>query len=363
MGRSVFALETAKSPNEGLGESTAFCVGPSLVMASSHALQDAETARIRTDQGKTFAVAGLLARSEESDLAVLLVDVPSDAWSPLVISSSVPTASQRVCTVGGPLDTGAGCVPSFGIVLEGSWEPSTFRLRSAAGPGWSGAPVLDERGEVLGVMRGELGRVALAVDASSARSLLDTASRSKPKPLAGVAASGLFGRPEPERFGRKSLPHHLRPIVDIALAGDFDRAATLLRDHLKEDGKDALAWQVLAVIEHRRGRTESVIEALKTSRDLQEEDVMAWLMLGGALAEAGRHREAIEALRGAVERDPINRDALYRLGYSCNELGLWDDAIDAWKKLLLIDSTHIAARQGINYAEVMRDRQWKEFRK
>jgi hypothetical protein len=358
MGRSVFLLEILEEEDRVVAQATAFCVGPSRVLTAWHAVQFARKARIRTDGGETFFVKGVLAHDSDHDLALLLVALPTDGFRPLALSTAAPRAGDRVCLVGAPFFLGEGCSPSYGVVLGASIDPARFRARVPVAPGWSGSPLLDGRGDVFGIVGATVGPTAIATVSGAARPLVEGATNPDAAvPLEQLTPRGQYGRAVDERASEKwEVSARLEPAVQALIRGDLDATEKSLRVVLKEDPKDAIAWEMLYFVEDKRGRVEQALDALRMVRDLRFDDSRAWYTLGTALQASGRYREAVETFAGAVARNPKDRDALYGLGHSYSKLQQWDDAIAAWKRVLELDPSYAAAQQGINYAEAMRKR-------
>ncbi len=134
------------------GQSRGAVVGfrPGLVLTCAHLLQDGEVAPSlrRADGGETTA--RLVARSARMDLAVL--SVPAGFLAPATAASAPPRPGDTVWAAGAP-----GLGPS---VAQGHVEAPDaempgfgrgFTARMPALMGYSGGPVVDEAGRLLGL--------------------------------------------------------------------------------------------------------------------------------------------------------------------------------------------------------------------
>jgi len=148
-----------------------------LVLTADHVLEREEDLTILTHDGRTLP-AQFVGRDPSSDLAVLKVAdlnvAPATAASParvgqMILAVGRPTADGPmasigiVSAVGGPLRTGRGGM------LE-----RYIRTDATPYPGFSGGPLIDTSGAVVGVTTtGLVGGVALAVPAEIAWRIAD----------------------------------------------------------------------------------------------------------------------------------------------------------------------------------------------
>jgi S1-C subfamily serine protease len=159
---------------------TGVVYAPEMVLTASHALEREEDLTVGAADGRTLA-ARFVGRDPSTDLAVLRVEdlrvaAAAPAEGPARIGqlalavgnpgrSEGPRASLGVVSaVGGPLSTGRG------TRLE-----RYIQTDATPYPGFSGGPLVDARGSVLGIMTTGLARgAALAVPAELAWSVAGT---------------------------------------------------------------------------------------------------------------------------------------------------------------------------------------------
>lgn len=155
---------------------------PDLVLTTDHALEREENLTIQTHDGHTHP-AQLIGRDPNSDLAVLRV--PNLQGNPATASSEVARVGQLILAVGrtsseGPMAS-SGIVSAVGGPLRGGREIALERyIRTDATPypGFSGGPLIDTRGHVLGILTtGLVNGIALAIPTQIARSIADTLTR------------------------------------------------------------------------------------------------------------------------------------------------------------------------------------------
>jgi S1-C subfamily serine protease len=133
------------------------------IVTNNHVIEDADEMRVTFADG-SVVVAKLVARDQDSDLAVIKVDVEPDRLFPLELGdSSGLRVGQRVVAIGNPWELGGtmtvGIVSALGRSLRGRTTldggfysiPDVIQTDAAINPGNSGGPLLDSHGKVIGV--------------------------------------------------------------------------------------------------------------------------------------------------------------------------------------------------------------------
>lgn len=170
----VLRVHGSQSPILGSG----FVVGDDLIVTNYHVVQDAVSITVETASGDSLRGAYVSGVDAASDLAILRV--PDLKLPPLRLAGegSVQQGS-RVFALGHP--EGLAFTLSEGLVSS-IREVSSVRVLQITAPisqGSSGGPVIDERGEVIGVTTSYLGdgqNLNFAVRASHIRDLLEGSS-------------------------------------------------------------------------------------------------------------------------------------------------------------------------------------------
>jgi 2-alkenal reductase len=133
------------------------------IVTNNHVVEDADEVRVTFYDG-VVTKASIVARDEDSDLAVLKIDVDPDRLFPLSFGdSSDLRVGQRVIAIGNPWDLGGtmtvGIVSALGRSLPGRITPDLgqysipdlIQTDAAINPGNSGGPLLDSGGRVVGI--------------------------------------------------------------------------------------------------------------------------------------------------------------------------------------------------------------------
>ncbi len=179
-----------------------------LILTADHVLEREEDLKIQTHDGRTLA-AQFVGRDPASDLALLRV--PDLGLTPITVASGKARVGQFVLALGRPAPTGP--MASVGIVSavngplrtrRGGMLEQIIQTDATPYPGFSGGPLIDTQGAVLGVTTtGLWNGVALAIPASIAWQVAETLASQ------GYVKRGFLGIssqpvqiPETQRAGR-----------------------------------------------------------------------------------------------------------------------------------------------------------------
>jgi S1-C subfamily serine protease len=147
-----------------------------LIVTANHTVHADEDITITSPNGRT-APAALVGRDPTVDLAVLKADLSDTAVADIGDSDAVQVGHMV-------LAVGAGPRASWGVIsaLGGAWpgrsERDVFRLDLTLYPGFSGGPLVDARGSVIGLnTSGAARQRQLAVPAQAVSRVIDAVLR------------------------------------------------------------------------------------------------------------------------------------------------------------------------------------------
>lgn len=128
------------------------------IVTNNHVVESAEQILVRFAD-ETVVEAELVGADVDSDLAVIRVDVPTDLLREVQLGdSSTLRVGQRAIAVGNPfgleqtMTTGIISAPGRVLRQENGFSlPKLIQTDAAINPGNSGGPLLNARGEVIGV--------------------------------------------------------------------------------------------------------------------------------------------------------------------------------------------------------------------
>ncbi len=156
---SVVLLRVFGPGQQEFGQGTAFVVRDGVLATNHHVIDRAARIEAVLASEATVAVEGLIASDPGNDLALLRI--PAGSLPPLPIATAAVEPGERVVVLGNPLGLLAGSV-SEGIVAAVRREGldvddpryrnrSLLQITAPISQGSSGSPVMNLRGEVVGV--------------------------------------------------------------------------------------------------------------------------------------------------------------------------------------------------------------------
>jgi S1-C subfamily serine protease len=185
---SVVLLEVYEIGGRQIGAGTGFFIDDHRLVTNWHVVENAALVEAVLATEEKIDVAGLVARDEVNDLAILEVEGGPFPALALTDSASVE-AGERVVVLGNPLGSFTGSL-SEGIIsavrldgladrLPGASSAPLLQITAAISPGSSGSPVMDLDGKVIGVAVSQMVQgqnLNFAVPAPAVRRLLESAA-------------------------------------------------------------------------------------------------------------------------------------------------------------------------------------------
>jgi S1-C subfamily serine protease/Flp pilus assembly protein TadD len=317
------------------------------LVTNYHVIAGGAYATVTTADGIMHLVEGVAAKIESADLALLKVNLATDAVPVLQVSPGgpPPAVGTRVFAIGNPL--GMTNTLSDGLVsgtrnIRGKIEVELIQTTAPLSPGSSGGPLMTADGVVIGVttavMR-DAQNLNFAVPAEQVRRLIE--QRQTP-------AVALAKLPRPEVVSAAPPPPPIRPRTPIVQT-EIEYAADLV-----EDKKYAQAMKVLRSIEDQHRQTprfwtllgrvqefgyrnyEVAEDAYRRAIKLKPTYAYAYERLGWLLAERGRRAEAIECFRSQAKLDPTKAPPYRSAGIVWAQMKKHPDALICFNHALRI---------------------------
>ena len=195
-----------------IGNGSGFFINPRGHLVSNyHVLSGGAKAEIKTFEGHRYPINLILAADPKLDLIKVTAALPAGPPAYLSISPTRPRLGERVIVLGSPL--GLEQTVSDGMVsgirrLPGLGE--VVQISAPISPGSSGGPVLNLKGEVLGVALGFLSR-GQNLNFAIPGNLILALPEDSPKPLEGLNQEGGASGLPPPATGFPSRPTILIP--------------------------------------------------------------------------------------------------------------------------------------------------------
>lgn len=163
---------------------TGFAVDTHTLVTNRHVIEDTKKLEVTTYDGKVIPVTAASVTAV-ADLAIVTIDEPIDAFS--VLASEDPEVGDAISVVGYP--KGGKLTSSTGVITGSTADPlgaslgTVLTTSAPVEPGSSGSPVLDESGQVVGVIYAMDDQdQSFMIPVSVLRSLLDQQSLLVPQP-------------------------------------------------------------------------------------------------------------------------------------------------------------------------------------
>ncbi len=121
------------------------------IISNSHVLMKNTTAKIKTFKGDKYAVGSIIERDEKTDVVKAHVHIPHDTPF-LTIAKTYPIVGEKIMVAGSPM----GLEQTYTEGIVSAWRDipgkgKVLQISAPVSPGSSGGPVLNMKGEVVGI--------------------------------------------------------------------------------------------------------------------------------------------------------------------------------------------------------------------
>ena len=328
---STVYLEMYDSNNSPLGLGCGFFVRENLIATNYHIINGAMrgTAKL-VGKFTTYIFEGITAVDQINNLAIL--KVMGSGVKPLPLGDSdVVRIGENVYVVGN--SKGLGGTFSDGIISSRREKSMKERLLMTApiSPGSSGGPVLNSKGEVIGVSFMTLvggQNLNFAIPINILKDLLDRSGTVIPfTHVDPVRFSEVYYRWGQEKYELSDYENAI---------DDYDTAIYLNPDHAEAHNNRGNA-------KYKLGRYDAAIDDYDTAIYLNPDHVDTYNNRGKAKHNLGRYDAAIDDYNIAILQNSDYADAYNNRGRAKYKLGRYDAAIDDYNIAILQNSDHAEA--------------------
>ncbi|MGI6376504.1 MAG: S1C family serine protease [Anaerolineae bacterium] len=253
------------------------------IVTNNHVVEGADSIEVLLFDGTNVAAA-VVGVDPENDLAVLEVDVSSDKLMPVDTSfDGELRVGQRAIAIGNPFGLGwtltTGVISSLGRPLQESNGLTVYNViqtDAAINPGNSGGPLLNSRGQLIGVntaIRSGADNIGFAVPISTVKRIVPEliANGRYPHPSIGAVGYSIF----PEFADRFELPvDHGMLIVRVDADGAADAAGLRGATRQAYVGRTPIYLGgdiIVGLNEYHIDSNETLLEALETKMRVGDE--------------------------------------------------------------------------------------------
>jgi TonB family protein len=114
---------------------------------------EAARTEARTSDGQSYKIAGVLDENKEADLAIISVEFSERKIEPLTISEAIPVIDQRVIVIYGSALAEPAMIEGAVSAIQDSSAGKMVQVSGQIPVGSAGSPVINMKGEVVGVVR------------------------------------------------------------------------------------------------------------------------------------------------------------------------------------------------------------------
>src|SRR5690349_18415418 len=149
---SAVAIETFDARGEKLSRGSGVLIDADRIVTNRHVIDGAYRAKVHSASGTRYPVKNVPAVDAEADVALLKIDVPPNLVRPLSLDRTSPQDGESIVVIGNPFGLEGSVtngivsavrdIPGFGRIIQ---------ITAPISPGSSGSPVVNMRGQVIGV--------------------------------------------------------------------------------------------------------------------------------------------------------------------------------------------------------------------
>ncbi len=340
---SAVAIETFDAKGATLSRGSGFFIAPDKIITNRHVIEKSNRVVVHLMDGKKFQARGVLAIDGEGDLALLQVEVPPNFAIPLMIERTAPQEGESIVVIGNPYGL-EGSV-SNGIVSAVREIPGygkIIQITAPISPGSSGSPVVNMRGQVIGVA---------TLQAAEGQSLNFAVPSERILQLKlGELQTFSTLNSETQKNRRAAAERLYSQGLGILSRDDFARAINYFEKAVEVDPNYAEAWYQAGFSYGMLGRHQDALKASKQAARLRPDWAETYVNIGASSFALGQFKEAAESYRQATRLDEDNADAHYALGLSFNKLNRADEEILAYKRAVALKPDHANAFEQLGLA-------------
>jgi tetratricopeptide (TPR) repeat protein len=353
---SIVSIVILNKEGKMAGQGSGFFINPDGdIITNRHVLEGASRADVITSEGKVYTIQKVVSEDVEGDLILVSLDLKGDKAQPLIVSSKIPEVGERIIAIGTPL--GLEKTVSDGIVSAVREMPGfgkIIQITAPISPGSSGGPVVDMRGEVIGIA-----------------TFIIVAGQNLNFAIPGERISNLVrgeGKTLQELEERRT--EELRASEEYLYATglrylgaeDYERAFLFFQEVIKRNPGHGEAYFQIGYCLGKLGKYQNAIEAYLQALQIKPDDPDTHNNLCVAYGMIGRYPEAIASCQQALRIRPDTAEPYNNMAWSLQKLGRYEESIEACKEAIRLKPDFPVAHNnlGKNYAALKQYREAME---
>ena len=321
---STVILEMKDATDRLLGIGGGFFIQDNQVVTSFHVIEGAKRGTVKLlGESTTYSIEGIIAKDEKHDLVILQVSNFGIPSLPLGNSDAIEVG-ETVYIVGNPKESTEAF--SYGIIssIQGSSADKRFQMTAMASPWSSGIPVLNEKGEVIGISAKSVAdeqNPNFIIPVNYLKTLLTWSEPVRPvsqgKPLVSAETYFRWG------YTKFELGQYESAIAD------YDMAIQLRPDY-------ADAYNDRGVVKGKLGEYDAAIADYDKAIDLEPDYAIAYNNRGMAKSALKQYEAAITDYDEAIRLNPDYAMAYYNRGNANTNLGHVSEAAQDFQIALVL---------------------------
>jgi len=301
------------------------------LITNYHVLEGSLAADVRTSDGTIYPIKLVVAANKSVDLVKVLVDIPRNKIKWIRVSKSLPLIAEQIVVVGSPM--GLEQTVSEGIVSSIREIPAVgdfFQMSAPISPGSSGSPVINMKGQVIGVATFQFLRGQNLNFSIAGKSVLKLKATGPALAMSRWTFNNSLEQPKlAEELCRKGY--------SFSINGEDQKALQFFRQAIETDPTNTMAWNGLGYCHVGLNNPQAAIKAYQEAIKTDPTDETLHLNLANYYIRMGLQQEAIEAYQQVISLNPAFEPAYFGLGVIYTELGRLDEGKAAFLKVIRLN--------------------------
>ncbi len=331
---SIVTLD-ANSADSSRG--SGFFIGENLIITCKHVYGGASRSKVRLAGDRFYPIQRVLAEDKESDLIVLEVERPSPPIQPLALAKTLPNVGEIVYLSFCP----SGLDPAIDQSLVSAYQRDVpkfagldlMQFSSAVYQSCSGGPILNQQGQVVGVidarLKSQFGEnINFAIPLSRLTDLIAPVLFENISYALGIA------------------------LLYVVREPNYEEARNNFKKVVEQDSSHGEAWFYIAYCHYKLGEKAEALEACKKVLTLRPDEVEAYMISAWAYQQYG---EQIEMYKRALELKPDYAEAYFRLGLVYRDAGKYPKAQEAMNEAVRLEPEYAKAHYHLGTIYLLQD--------
>ena len=306
---STVVILTYDKDGKKMGQGSGFFIGQSGdIITNKHVLAGANHAEVKTADSNVYRVTLIVAEDSEADLIRVSAKIPIESIHPISVSNSIPEVGERVAVIGSPL--GLERTVSDGIVSAVREIPTfgmIYQITAPVSPGSSGSPVVNMKGEVIGIVTFQV------IQGQNLNFAISGERIVKLKTETGKTYSEW--RTGQTKESSDSAEGLYRTGVGFVFADDFEKALPYFEEAVKKEPRNAKAFFYIGFCKFALERCREAIDAYRQAIRIKPDWAWAHDALGHAYLDIGDKGSALDQYKILKNLDPDRANKLFNLIY------------------------------------------------